>query len=330
MDRQLAIEVVHSDVAWANRWDHFLARIGVNRMGHRVKPRLYALGKPSADSPVFVTANYTLSFDALRFSLKGMNCYIMVLETKGVNVWCAAGKGTFGTDEVLRSIETTMLEKVIRHRRLILPQLSASGVSAFEVKKRSGFTVEFGPIKAIDIPEFMKSGMATPEMRKVRFDLKDRLVLIPVEIQQVLAPMIVAALVLYFLGGILNAMAVLATVLAGTALFPIFLPWIPTKDFSTKGLILGILIAIPFALLVFGDSQSSVFWAKLSFASRYPLLMAPVTSFLALNFTGSTPFTSRSGVRSEIFRYIPFLAVVSAIGIILCVVSFLIQYKGAL
>jgi hypothetical protein len=323
------MEVVNSEIAWANHWDHFLARIGINRGGHIVKPGLYALGNPSPESAVFVTTNYTLSFDALRSSLKGMDCYIMVLDTKGVNVWCAAGKGTFGTCEVIRRIETTMLEKVVRHRKLILPQLSSSGVSAFDVKKRSGFNVEFGPLRARDIPAFMKNGRATLEMRTVRFDLKDRLILIPVEIQQVLLPMIAAAVMVYFLGGYLNTIAVLTAVLAGTALFPMLLPWIPTKDFTTKGFILGILVAIPFVLVVFWGSQFSVFWMKLVSASTYAMLMAPVTSYLALNFTGSTPFTSRSGVRREIFRYIPFLVIVLVIGITLNVVLFLTRYTGA-
>jgi hypothetical protein len=76
-----------------NRWDHFLARVGVKRGEHRLEPGLYALGNPTPDSPVFVSANYTLSFDALRSSLEGFNAYILVLDTQGINVWCAAGKG---------------------------------------------------------------------------------------------------------------------------------------------------------------------------------------------------------------------------------------------
>jgi len=93
----------------ANRWDHFLARWGVNRSGHRVEPGLYALGSPTADSPVFVTANYTLSFDGLRSALVGMDGYVLVLNTLGVNVWCAAGKGTFGTDELVRQVASVPL-----------------------------------------------------------------------------------------------------------------------------------------------------------------------------------------------------------------------------
>ncbi len=173
---------VQTRLTAANRWDHFLARIGVKRNEHRVEPGLYALGNPTPDSPVFVSANYTLSFDALRSSLEGFDGYILVLDTKGINVWCAAGKGTFGTDEIVKQVFETQLKEVVTHRKLILPQLGAPGVAAHEVKKRTGFWVEYGPVRAADLPEYLKTHKASPEMRKVEFTLRDRLVLIPVDV----------------------------------------------------------------------------------------------------------------------------------------------------
>ena len=89
--------------------DHFLARWGFNREGHRVEPGLFRLGNPTPDSAVFASANYTLSFDALRSALAGTDAWILVLDTKGINVWCAAGKGTFGTEELVRKITETRL-----------------------------------------------------------------------------------------------------------------------------------------------------------------------------------------------------------------------------
>ncbi|MCW4039636.1 MAG: mercury methylation corrinoid protein HgcA [Candidatus Bathyarchaeota archaeon] len=318
------MESVGSEITLADRWDHFLARIGVNQMSHIIEPGLYVVGYPSPYSPVFVTANYTLSFDALRSNLHNVDAYIMVLDTEGVNVWCAAGWGTFGTSEVVDRIAATRLGSVVSHRKLILPQLSASGVSAFEVKKLSGFTVEYGPIMASDIPEFLKTQNVTSEMRRVRFDLKDRLVLIPVEIKAILLPMIITALIFYFIGGTLSMTALLVSLFAGIALFPALLPWIPTKDFSSKGFILGISVAIPFTLSIYVNSPTSILWMKLMQASIPLLMMAPVTSYLALNFTGSTPYTSRSGVRREIFKYIPFLPLIFGAGIILNLIMLLI------
>ena len=66
--------------------------------------------------------------------------------------------------------------------------LGAPGVAAHQVKKRSGFKVEYGPVRAADLPEYLKNHQATPEMRRVAFTLRDRLVLIPVELVYVLMP----------------------------------------------------------------------------------------------------------------------------------------------
>ncbi|MCL7453525.1 MAG: mercury methylation corrinoid protein HgcA [Anaerolineae bacterium] len=309
----------------ANRRDHFLARWGVNREGHRIQPGLYALGSPTPDSSVFVTANYTLSFDALRSALAGRDCYILVLDTAGINVWCAAGKGTFGTDELISRIEATALDQVVRHRRLILPQLGAPGVTAHEVKKRSGFSVEYGPVRAADLPEYLKTHQATPAMRRVRFALRDRLVLIPVELVHAALPILIVAVAVYWLGGARSSPAAVAAILAGAVLFPILLPWIPTHDFSTKGFILGLVVALPFAVAAFLRPPEDAWGLRLGAALTLLLPLPPVTAFLALNFTGSTTFTSRSGVRREIFRYIPIMAWTFGIGIALTFAPLLLR-----
>jgi hypothetical protein len=318
------IQPTTSTITLANRWDHLLARWGVNRSGHRVEPGLYALGNPTADSPVFVTANYTLSFDALRSALAGVGGYIMVLDTQGINVWCAAGKGTFGTDELVHRIEVTALHDVVSHRVLILPQLGAPGVAAHEVKKRSGFKVEYGPVRAADLPEYLKTHMATPEMRRVRFALRDRLILIPVDLVHVLLPMLIAAVVLFFFSGFQASAGAVVAILAGVVLFPTLLPWLPTRDFSSKGFILGGLVALPFALVTFLGNPGATWWRQVGGALTYLLALPPVTAYLALNFTGSTTFTSRSGVRREIFTYVPIMAWMFGAGIVLTIVLSLI------
>ncbi len=318
-----------SEISFANRWDHFLARWGVNRSGHRVEPGLYALGNPTGDSPVFVTANYTLSFDALRSALAGIDGFVMVLDTRGINVWCAAGAGTFSTDEVVRRVEATALHEVVRHRVLILPQLSSSGVAAHEVGNRSGFGVEYGPVRAADLPEYLKTRQGTPEMRRVRFTLLDRVVLIPVELVHVLLPMLIAAVAVYFAVSPRASVAAVCAFLAGTVLFPIMLPWLPTRQFSTKGFILGGFVALPFVLAVLPDArEAAIWWRPTASAAAYALTMSPVTAYLALNFTGSTPFTSRTGVRREIFAYVPIMAYLLGVGVALMVVLGLISGMG--
>lgn len=316
----LTIRPATSAITLADRWDHFLARWGVDRSGHRVEPGLYRLGNPGKSSPVLVTANYTLSFDALRSALDGIDGYILVLDTRGINVWCAAGKGTFGTDELARRIKATALGQVVDHRTLILPQLGAPGVAAHEVKQRSGFRVEYGPVRATDLPAYLEARRATPEMRRVRFTLRDRLTLIPVEVMHILWPLALAALALFLAIGPLATVGAAGAILAGVVLFPLLLPWLPTRDFSTKGFILGAVTALPFALLALLKGPDSSPALRIGWTLAYLLSLPPVAAYLALNFTGSTPFTSRSGVRREIFTYVPIMAWTFGAGVVVAII----------
>jgi len=310
-------EIMETDstITSANRIAHVLARLGWKRESHRVVPGLYRLGTPAPDSPVFASANYTLSFDALRSALEGTNAWILVLDTKGINVWCAAGKGTFGTGELVRRIAVTGLPDIVSHRKIIVPQLGAPGISWPEVMRQSKFLIEFGPVRARDLPEYLKTHTATPAMRRVEFPLWDRLVLTPVEFVHVALYLAVAAVVLHVLAGPVAALAAVTAVIGGTVLFPALLPFLPTQDFSTKGLILGIVLALPFAY-VFSTTPSMPIWADAAGAALSLLLIPAVVAYLALNFTGCTTFTSRTGVKKEIFRYVPVMAIMAVLGIL--------------
>ena len=316
-----SIKETTSQITLANRWDHILARWAINRNGHRVDPGIYALGNPDPDSPVFVTGNYTLSFDALRAELEGVDSYILVLDTKGINVWCAAGKGTFGTDELVHRIDVTQLKDIVKHRDLILPQLGASGIAAHEVRKRSKFKVTYGPVRASDLPEYLERGETTLDMRRVHFPLRDRITLIPVELVFVLLPLLILGFGLRHFGAI-------AAILAGVVLFPILMPWIPTSNFSTKGYFLGGLVALPFVLTAFLGNSGEALWLRGAWALTFALLMPPITAYLSLNFTGSTTSTSRTGVRTEISTYAPGMAWLLEIGVLLKIILVLVRILG--
>ena len=312
----------------ADRWDHFQVRVGYRRMYHRVEPGLYSLRNPTPESPVFVTANYTLSFDALRTALKDFDCYILVLDTKGVNVWCAAGKGTFGTEELVGKIESTGLKETVTHRKLILPQLGAPGVAAHEVRKRTGFSVEYGPVRAEDLPEYLKTHQASEEMRRVRFNLKDRAVLIPVEIKNSLLWAFPITVFLYVVSGLWMALLAVAIFAAGVVLFPLLLPILPTKHFASKGMILGVVAGLLIWVARFWIDKWSFGTATIGYLLTYVLLISPWVGYISLNFTGASTYTSRTGVRKEIFRFIPVIAVMFISGLVLLVLSSIAEGMG--
>jgi CO dehydrogenase/acetyl-CoA synthase delta subunit len=294
-------------------------------MSYLVPPGLYAIGDPTPADPVVVTANYKMSYDIVRRELAGRNVWLLVLETYGINVWCAAGKGTFGTGETVRRVQATRLAEVVTHRLLLLPILGAAGVSAREVRSRTGFTVRFATIRACDLPEFLDKGMTTtPAMRELSFAFAERLILTPIELVAALKSSIPIILVLLLLGGLAGdglslaaarpVIAYLGAVLAGAFAAPLLLPWLPTRSFAIKGAFAGLVWALAWHALNGEDVSASATAASF-------LLLPAVASFLALNFTGSTPFTSRSGVKKEMRFALPVMAAALLLGTVLWVMG---------
>ena len=301
------------------------ARLGIKRDLYKIAPGLYCVGAPDSRAPLLVTANYKLTFDYLRKELATISAWILVLDTRGINVWCAAGKNLFSTEEVVRRLTAAGVKKVVTHNRMILPQLAATGVAAHEVKKQSGFKVIYGPVRSKDLAKFLTRGLKSePSMRRVTFNIIDRLILVPVELAQLPKPSLWILLMAFFvsgigahvfsfsaawLRGIMLAAAYAAGILAGAVATPIILPWIPGRSFAVKGAIIGVLSAAGIVALYRSDLQVLGALALLLFTTA-------VSSYLAMNFTGSTPFTSPSGVEKEMRRAIPLQAAAVLLAIV--------------
>ncbi|MCX5817648.1 MAG: mercury methylation corrinoid protein HgcA [Proteobacteria bacterium] len=300
--------------AWKARW-------GINRMNYNISPGLYGVGNPDDTSPVLVTANYKMSFDSLRKELSGLDAWVMVIDTNGINVWCAAGKGTFGTEEIVKRINVVCLSRIVSHRTIIVPQLGAPGVAAHEVRKQSGFKVVYGPVKACDIKEFLDADMKTTrEMRVVEFGFFDRLFLTPIEVVGTLKPlaMITAALFIAHIAGLITVTfsglyPFIGAILIGVVISPALLPWIPGHAFSLKGWLMGLLWALVVLYLKGGFFQHDGVFNGLTLL----LLLPAISAFLALNFTGASTYTSLSGVKSEMRFAIPAIITSASVGIVL-------------
>jgi len=324
------VPMIRTELTYGDILSNINVRLNIKRDDYKIASGLYAVGRPSKDSPVVVTANYKLSFDHLRKALYGRTAWILILDTLGVNVWCAAGKGTFGTNELKRQIGLTGIEKVVGHRKLILPQLAATGVSAVSLKKQTGFEVIWGPVRTEDLGLFLDNDMnADKKMRQVTFGLIDRLVVIPVEASLALKPAFYILAALFILSGIspdifsfkiaidrwpLSFAAVLMGIFAGTVLTPVLLPFVYGNAFAMKGLITGFAAGLPVAL----------FWGSREGAQGMIALMlitVSISSYLAMNFTGTTPFTSPSGVEKEMRIGIPLQVSAVILAIILWIIA---------
>lgn len=308
-------------------------------MRYRVDPGLYMLGSPTSESQVFVTANYKLSFDHLRKDLGKIDAWMLVLDTKGINVWCAAGKGTFGTDEIVRKIESEKVAQKVSHKNLIVPQLGAPGIAAHEVKKKTGFSVIYGPIRSNDVQASASNGnRVTAAMRTVTFTLWERMVLVPIEVLAIAKKSIIPLIAVAFIMGLQKQgimfhhmwalfapifAALGAAIVSGCVLHPLLLPLMPVRSFALQGLILGLVVG---ALLHLSGlfSQSSIY----AQAAAY-LLIASLSSYCAFNFTGSTPVANKSGVKKELKIAVPLYIAAAAITAILLII-YKISQEGLL
>lgn len=315
---------VDSELTWSDRLDGCKVRWGIGRYDYTVVPGVYALGEPGPDSPVLVTANYKLSFDALRRELGGIDAWLFPIDTNGINVWCAAGKRTFGTDTLVQAVKSLDLGRLVNHRRLILPQLGAPGVAAHEVKCQTGFEVKWGPVRSADIPTFLEGGAkALPGMRNMEFPIGQRSVLAPMELVPALKYGLPLGVVIMFLAGLLGggpfaeeamgpglfmAGAILCALLAGSVGGPVLLPWLPGKAFSAKGAGLGLAVAALY--LALWRAEPLLAWSGF-------LVILAVCSFVVMNFTGSSTYTSLSGVQKEMRRAVPPQIAAMALGLVL-------------
>jgi hypothetical protein len=323
--RQITTRLDVSDYLGAVR-----VRWGIRRDQYRVDPGLYAVGTPNERSDVLVTANYKLSFDTVRKNLAGMNVWLMVLDTKGVNVWCSAGKGTFGTKELINRIHVSSLGKIIQHKRIILPQLGAVGVAAHQVKESSGYTVIYGPIRADDIPSFIQAGYKTSkDMRRVHFGWYDRLKLIPNDLVYNLRYLGMLLAFFFILAGIntdgfslrqsiehmkLLSVIILAGYISGIVFTPLLLPYLFFRSFSFKGILAGIVVSL---IIVSGRQfENTIFITPMIF-----FLLSGISSFLAMNFTGASTFTSLAGVKKEMKVAIPIQIAFGAIATVLIILN---------
>jgi hypothetical protein len=282
-------------------------RLNIQRDNYKVPPGLYKIGNPGPEDDVIITGNYKLTFDHVRKHLR-KNYWLLIINTDGINVWCAAGKGSFGTVELLYALKSNKISDLVSHKRLILPQLSAPGIQGPLLEKLSGFKVIYGPVYAKDLEDFIASKYEkTPSQSQVHFNLIDRLTVLPLEsIKPVFSLILMTMLILWipFLDLSMVGFPMIA-VFVGILLIPIILPFRPFQMFYLNGIVITLIL-------------SSAYMFITTFTYIYigmALLSSVWSGYLAYKFTGSTTFTSLSGVKKELKQALPVSITLSFFGI---------------
>jgi NAD-dependent dihydropyrimidine dehydrogenase PreA subunit len=257
---------------------------------------LIRIGNPDNQSPVFLTGNYHLTVMRAKRALRNQPAFLLVANSRGINVWCAAAGGHFTHHDVISALKISGIEDLVSHRKVILPQLAACGIEAKAILQRTGWRVIWGPVYARDIPAFLKNGLMKSErMREVRFPFSQRL-----EMAAAWAfPMsvIFSIVILFF-----KSSSIVPAILLIWSLsififisFPLFIPLLrreipkrnTDKSFLSRIIFPFILLLLAFpGLVLFGFLTSNFSWSFLLF---WGTILSVAVFILGGDLPGSTP-----------------------------------------
>jgi NAD-dependent dihydropyrimidine dehydrogenase PreA subunit len=271
------------------------------------KTGLIEVGQPDRGSPVLLTCSYALTVGRVVRALRGQDCYLLVANSRGVNVWCAAAGGLLTHHDVVSALKTSGVQACVDHRTVILPQLAAAGVEAREVWERAGWRVVWGPADAAALPAFLaRDKQATPEMRQVAFGLRDRL---EMAVAWAFPISLLVALVLFFAwrAALLPALLLCwALSLLVFAAFPIYARWLrprtgrraisaPRIGAKRGGIQIALWMGCTSMLALYAIWAGTFAWDWLW---RWAVLIGALVVLVTVDLAGMTPVL-KSGTHKE-------------------------------
>ncbi len=272
-------------------WVAEIVETGFRLLPVPVRAGVRVIGNPDRMSPVFLTCNYDLTVRRVMRALRGIDAYLVVASSGGVNVWCASSGGHLGTHQVVTALKLAQLEDKVVHREIIVPQLAATGVEAKEVRRRTGWIVRFGPADASDIPAYLAAGKdKTDAMRQVRFALRQRFEMAAAWATPI---SLVAALPgRHHLGGVLGLIWILA--------FAVFLLYdrLPLPNRCRQAVMaMAALIGVNVVLAVTG-------WATPAATAGWSGTAIAVLAVLTFDYAGSSPTAPAGLFEEKAFRVV--------------------------
>jgi ferredoxin len=268
------------------------------------KPGLVEIGCPNRTSPVLLTCNYYLTVERVRRALRGTDGYLLVANSRGVNVWCSAAGGLFTHHDVTSVLKTSGIEERVDHRTVILPQLAAAGVEAREVQQRAGWRVVWGPVGIRDVPTFLKDGELKPAaMRAVSFGWPQRIEMAVAWAFPVSAVVVFALLILWRTALVPAVLLTWGLALLVFLAFPLYARWLePVRSAGIRGLSFerGGLQLLLWTLCLVGLLVHAVLAGTLAWAWlwRWGLLALVLVTLVTVDLTGMTP-VYKSGTHEE-------------------------------
>ncbi|MHA1912774.1 MAG: methyltransferase domain-containing protein [Promethearchaeota archaeon] len=299
-----------------------------------VEPGIYRSGTPDEKSPIIVTANYQFTYIKVMRALKGIDAWVLCVDSRGINVWCAARGDDFGNKQLIEAVEATGIDKISTRKTLILPQLAAGGVAAPLIKSESPsfpFNILYGPVWAKHLPQFLKERPAKkPDKWKLaKFNGFHRLRAFITHTTFLLRKIFllpILALLLLFLGlslvtpfwvdKLVRTSEILMWIIITNGLIASLFPLTKfTRKFILKGIFFGILNVLLFSVINWILHQSYIL-IILNICFLFWLAF-----FSTMSFSGYSMITSPGEIQEEYPTFSKINLPLLIIGVILMVIG---------
>lgn len=124
----------------------------------QVDAKVYPIGEPTPESPVFVTTNFSLTYFMVSGEIEnsGISAHLVIADTEGQSVLTAWAAGKFVGEKIAKFIKEIKLEEQINTRKIVIPGFVAQ-ISGDLEENLPGWEVIVGCQEASDIPSFIKN-----------------------------------------------------------------------------------------------------------------------------------------------------------------------------
>jgi acetyl-CoA decarbonylase/synthase complex subunit gamma len=126
----------------------------------QVQPGLYEINNPTAESPVLVTTNFSITYFSVANEVEssGLPAWLLVADAEGMSVLTAWAAGKFDAERIAKSVKGTDVGSKVSKKRIVLPGHVAVLSGELEAEL-PGWEIRVGPREAVDLPKFMKQAL---------------------------------------------------------------------------------------------------------------------------------------------------------------------------
>ena len=122
----------------------------------QVEPKIYPIGEPDANSPVMFTTNFSLTYYTVESDVEASRVpsYILVVDTEGTSVLTAYSGDKLNEKTVADAMTKFGLDKLVKHRKLIIPGYVA--VMSGKLEEATNWEILVGPRECSMLPKYLQ------------------------------------------------------------------------------------------------------------------------------------------------------------------------------